>query len=247
MKQPLKPHSVAIALRQVRYEYQNESFEFELQLPTGAIMALMGASGSGKSTLLSLLAGFIEPHSGCILINGYNVVGTAPHLRPIAMLFQEHNLFTHLTVRQNIGLGLHPGLKLTSQQQQQIQEAAQQVGIEDLLDRLPEQLSGGQKQRVALARCFVQSHAIWLLDEPFSALDPILREEMLQLVAKLAKQRQITVLMVTHHVSDAKMIATHFAFMQQGQVSEVGEIERLSLSHHNQGFTAFLTAGGLEA
>ncbi|MGM3181474.1 ATP-binding cassette domain-containing protein, partial [Bacillus cereus group sp. Bc248] len=84
-------------------------------------------------------------------------------------------------------------------------EAARQVGLEALVTRLPEQLSGGQKQRVALARCFVQSHPIWLLDEPFSALDPLLREEMLQLVKSLAKARSVTILMVTHHLNDAKM------------------------------------------
>ncbi len=245
MKKGCEQSAFAVSLDQVQYEYQNECFEFELQLPAGAIMALMGASGSGKSTLLSLVAGFIEPSQGQILVNGDNVVGRAPHQRPVAMLFQEHNLFTHLTVRQNIGLGLHPGLKLTAAQQQLVQQAAQQVGIEELLERLPEQLSGGQRQRVALARCFVQPHTIWLLDEPFSALDPVLREDMLRLVAKLAEQRKLTVLMVTHHISDAKMIASHFAFMQQGRVSEVGEMETLNSAHENEALQAFLQAGGI--
>ncbi|MCV5215757.1 ATP-binding cassette domain-containing protein, partial [Escherichia coli] len=89
---------------------------------------------------------------------------------------QEHNLFSHLSVRDNIGLGLHPGLKLTVDQKRQVEQAAQQVGVAEYLDRLPEHLSGGQRQRVALARCFVQPHSMWLLDEPFSALDPVLRE-----------------------------------------------------------------------
>ena len=139
--------------------------------------------------------------------------GKEPHQRPFAMLFQEHNLFAHLSVRENIGLGLHPGLKLNSEQVSQVEHAAMQVGIADYLDRLPEQLSGGQRQRVALARCFVQPHPIWLLDEPFSALDPVLREEMLGLVKQLAAERNITVVMVTHHISDAKAIASHFAFV----------------------------------
>lgn len=235
----------AMVLRNVIYEYQNENFEFNLQIEQGSIMALMGPSGSGKSTLLSLVAGFIEPKSGEIMVDGRHVLGVPPHQRPLAMLFQEHNLFSHLTVRQNIGLGLDAGLKLTPEQKQQVLFAAQQVGIEPLLDRLPEQLSGGQRQRVALARCFVQPHPIWLLDEPFSALDPVLRDEMLQLVAALAKQRQLTVLMVTHHINDAKSISSHFAFMQQGRVSEVGRIEVLNQAHNNEHLNAFLQAGGL--
>ncbi|MBD1576328.1 thiamine ABC transporter ATP-binding protein [Vibrio sp. S11_S32] len=234
----------AISIQQVIYDYQEETFNFDLVVEKGAIMALMGPSGSGKSTLLSLVAGFIEPKKGDIKVQGSSVVGLAPYERPLAMLFQEHNLFSHLSVRQNIGLGLHPGLKLTQAQKLQVQQAAQQVGLDTLLDRLPEQLSGGQRQRVALARCFVQAHSIWLLDEPFSALDPILREEMLQLVARLVRERSITVLMVTHHLTDAKAIATHFAFMEQGKVSEHGRITSLDELHPNPHLAAFIKASG---
>lgn len=234
----------AISIQNVQYDYQDESFNFDLDIEAGSITALMGPSGSGKSTLLSLIAGFIEPKQGDISLQGLSVIGWQPYQRPLAMLFQEHNLFNHLTVRQNIGLGLDPGLKLSDEQQQQVQQAVQQVGIEALLDRLPEQLSGGQRQRVALARCFVQPHAIWLLDEPFSALDPILREEMLLLVAKLAKQRNITVLMVTHHLTDAKSIASHFAFMEQGKVSDFGDISNLDNLQNNSHLSEFIRASG---
>lgn len=232
----------AIEIQQVIYDYQKETFHFDLQVERGSIMALMGPSGSGKSTLLSLIAGFIEPKQGKIKVDGLSVIGLQPHQRPLAMLFQEHNLFSHLTVRQNIGLGLHPGLKLTIQQKQQVESAAHQVGIVELLERLPEQLSGGQRQRVALARCFVQTHSIWLLDEPFSALDPILRQEMLSLVASLAKERNITVLMVTHHLSDAKSIGSHFAFMEQGQVTECRDIKQLTPETTNLHLRAFIEA-----
>lgn len=234
--------NLAIELNQVKYDYQDETFEFDLKVEQGSVTALMGSSGSGKSTLLSLVAGFIEPYSGTIKLDDHLVIGTPPHQRPLAMLFQEHNLFAHLTVRQNIGLGLHPGLKLSTQQKEQIEEAARQVGIFSLLDRRPEQLSGGQRQRIALARCFVQRHSIWLLDEPFSALDPILREEMLLLVETLAKKRQVTVLMVTHHLTDAKAIATHFAFMEQGRVSEYDEITNLTSHSPNAHLNAFIQA-----
>lgn len=234
----------AIEIQNIIYDYQSETFYFDLQVERGSIMALMGPSGSGKSTLLSLIAGFIEPKQGEIKVDGLSVLGLQPHQRPLSMLFQEHNLFSHLTVRQNIGLGLHPGLKLTTEQKQQVEQAAQQVGIVELLDRLPEQLSGGQRQRVALARCFVQPHSIWLLDEPFSALDPVLRQEMLSLVASLAKERNITVLMVTHHLSDAKAISSHFAFMEQGKVTECATIDALTQTSENAHLRAFLQASG---
>lgn len=232
-----------LALRNIDYYYHNELFHFDVKVEQGAIVALMGPSGAGKSTLLALVAGFIEPEKGRIEVNGNNIVGKEPHQRPFAMLFQEHNLFAHLTVRQNIGLGLHPGLKLTHEQQQQVELAAKQVGVAEYLDRLPEQLSGGQRQRVALARCFVQPHAMWLLDEPFSALDPILREEMLALVYKLAEERNITVLMVTHHISDAKAICSDFIFVANGHVEVAADINQLSSAHPNLTLSEFVRAG----
>ncbi|OAJ94658.1 thiamine ABC transporter ATP-binding protein [Vibrio bivalvicida] len=232
-----------LTLSNVDYYYHNELFHFDTSISPQSIVALMGPSGAGKSTLLALVAGFIEPTKGSIEVEGSNIVGKEPYQRPFAMLFQEHNLFAHLTVHQNIGLGLHPGLKLTAQQQNVIEQAAQQVGVETYLDRLPEQLSGGQRQRVALARCFVQPHKIWLLDEPFSALDPILREEMLNLVSKLAKERKITVVMVTHHISDAKAIASDFIFVTNGRVEVADNIEHLSSSHANQALSDFVRAG----
>ncbi|KHT38288.1 thiamine ABC transporter ATP-binding protein [Vibrio sinaloensis] len=232
-----------LSLTKVDYYYHNELFHFDVSVEQGSITALMGPSGAGKSTLLALVAGFIEPVSGSISVEGHDIVGLDPHRRPFAMLFQEHNLFAHLTVRQNIGLGLHPGLKLSDEQQRKVELAAQQVGVADYLDRLPEQLSGGQRQRVALARCFVQSHPVWLLDEPFSALDPILREEMLSLVAKLAKERNITVLMVTHHISDAKAIGSDFIFVANGRVAVAAGVEQLVSNHSNQALSEFVRAG----
>jgi thiamine transport system ATP-binding protein len=227
----------------VHYRYHEELFRFNLTIEEGNIVALMGPSGAGKSTLLALIAGFISPEQGQISANKASLLDKEPHQRPFSMLFQEHNLFSHLTVRENIGLGLHPGLKLSPEQKQQVNDAAKQVGIETLLDRVPENLSGGQKQRVALARCFVQPHPIWLLDEPFSALDPILREEMLTLVESLAKERNITVLMVTHHISDAKSIASHFAFIDEREVACYEPIEMLDLNSKNERLRVFVNAG----
>lgn len=226
----------------VRYHYQTTSFHFDWEMKAGEVVAILGPSGAGKSTLLNLVAGFIQPVSGEIEIEGNPVIGLEPHQRPLAMLFQEHNLFAHLTVAQNIGLGIHPGLKLTPQQHQQVQDAAKNVGVDEFLNRLPEQLSGGQKQRVALARCFVQQCSLWLLDEPFSALDPILREEMLTLVKLLAQQHGITVLMVTHNIVDAKSIASHYAFVDDGMIASHGDITLLNQRHEHAGLDRFIVA-----
>ncbi|CAH1535763.1 thiamine ABC transporter ATP binding subunit [Vibrio owensii] len=233
-----------LVLDDVHYTYQRELFRFGLEIKRGQIVSLMGPSGAGKSTLLALVAGFINPDLGDILVDGTSIVSKEPYQRPFSMLFQEHNLFAHLSVRDNIGLGLHPGLKLTVDQKLLIEQAAKQVGVAEYLDRLPEHLSGGQRQRVALARCFVQPHSMWLLDEPFSALDPVLREEMLTLVKQLATDRGITVLMVTHHLSDARAIASHFAFVAGGQVEASGDIDELAVSHSSDVLTAFVRAAG---
>ncbi|NOI71368.1 thiamine ABC transporter ATP-binding protein [Vibrio owensii] len=233
-----------LVLDDVQYTYQRELFRFDLEIKRGQIVSLMGPSGAGKSTLLALVAGFINPDLGDILVDGTSIVSKEPYQRPFSMLFQEHNLFAHLSVRDNIGLGLHPGLKLTADQKLLVEQAAKQVGVAEYLDRLPEHLSGGQRQRVALARCFVQPHPMWLLDEPFSALDPVLREEMLTLVKQLAAERGITVLMVTHHLSDARAIASHFAFVAGGQVEAAGEIGELNAQHSSKALKAFVKAAG---
>ncbi|MHA2716319.1 thiamine ABC transporter ATP-binding protein [Vibrio owensii] len=233
-----------LVLDDVQYTYQRELFRFDLEIKRGQIVSLMGPSGAGKSTLLALVAGFINPDLGDILVDGTSIVSKEAYQRPFSMLFQEHNLFAHLSVRDNIGLGLHPGLKLTADQKLLVEQAAKQVGVAEYLDRLPEHLSGGQRQRVALARCFVQPHSMWLLDEPFSALDPVLREEMLTLVKQLATDRGITVLMVTHHLSDARAIASHFAFVAGGQVEASGDIDELAVSHSSDVLAAFVRAAG---
>ncbi|MCW8996772.1 MAG: thiamine ABC transporter ATP-binding protein [Psychromonas sp.] len=228
----------------VNYQYQQQRFNFNFDIDKGNIVAVLGGSGAGKSTLLNLAAGFITPSSGEILIAGRSTVNVAPHKRPLAILFQEKNLFSHLSVADNIGLGLHPGLKLSSAQHAKVLDICKQVGIEQLLTRFPGQLSGGQKQRVALARCFVQNKPLLLLDEPFSALDPILREEMLNIVKDLAVKHNVTVLMVTHHLSDARNAASHYLFVEQGEILSMGEISMLSSAQEPAELRKFIQSGG---
>ena len=178
----------------------------------------MGASGAGKSTLLNLIAGFEYADSGEIWLNDKNHSKNPPHLRPVSMLFQENNLFMHLTVQQNIALGLQPNLKLNPQQNEQVKQVADAVGLGEFLTRLPTQLSGGQKQRVALARCLLRDQPILLLDEPFSALDPSLRQEMLQLLQQLCTQKNLTVLLVTHQPDELQGYVDRILTVENGRI-----------------------------
>ena len=194
---------------------------FNLSVNAGERVAIIGESGAGKSTLLNLIAGFEFPHQGEIWLNDKNHTCSAPYERPVSMLFQENNLFPHLNVQQNLALGLKPSLKLTSLEQEKIEQVACSVGLGDYLERLPNSLSGGQKQRVALARCLLRDKPILLLDEPFSALDQKLRVEMLALIAKLCDEKHLTLLLVTHQPSELVGTIDRVLLVENGQISQL--------------------------
>ena len=200
------------------FNYENSPMHFVLQVEQGERLAIIGESGAGKSTLLNLIAGFETPASGQILLNDCDHTQTQPADRPVSMLFQDNNLFPHLTVAQNIGLALAPSLSLNATQQQQVREIAEKMGIELLLSRRADQLSGGQKQRVALARTLLRDKPILLLDEPFSALDPIRRHELQQFILDICVERNLTLLMVTHQLEETKNLFTRVVEIREGQV-----------------------------
>lgn len=202
----------------VEFDYPEMPMQFQLNVKKGERIAVIGESGAGKSTLLNLIAGFEKADRGEILLNGENHFATEPAQRPVSMLFQDNNLFPHLTVAQNIGLGLVSRLYFDAMQMQQITQIAKQMGIAELLERRSDLLSGGQKQRVALARTLLRDKPILLLDEPFSALDPQKRMEMQQLVVELCQQKQLTLLMVTHQVEEVKNWCDRVIKVQQGSL-----------------------------
>ncbi len=193
---------------------------FDLQVAEGERIAIIGPSGAGKSTLLNLIAGFVLPTQGNIWLNGENHTRSAPYERPVSMLFQENNLFPHLTVQQNLALGLKTNLKLTALEQDQIEQVADAVGLTSFLSRLPNSLSGGQKQRVALARCLLRDKPILLLDEPFSALDPELRMDMLNLIDELCHSKNLTLLLVTHQPSELTGKVDRMLRIENGRISQ---------------------------
>lgn len=193
---------------------------FDLHVAAGERIAIIGPSGAGKSTLLNLIAGFVLPTRGEVWLNGENHTQSAPYERPVSILFQENNVFPHLTVWQNLALGLKTSLKLTALEQQQLEQVTAAVGLTDFLNRQPNSLSGGQKQRVALARCLLRDKPILLLDEPFSALDPALRREMLDLIDQLCQRKNLTLLLVTHQPSELEGNVDRMIRVENGRITQ---------------------------
>jgi thiamine transport system ATP-binding protein len=216
-----------IDLAAVTFRYEDMQMRFDLHVGSGELLALIGPSGAGKSTLLSLIAGFERAESGAIRIDGADVTRVHPASRPVTMLFQDHNLFAHLDVAANIGLGVHPGLRLTADDRAKVDWSLAQVGLEGFNRRLPAQLSGGERQRVALARSLVRNRPVLLLDEPFAALGPALRREMLDLVRALQQSQNLTVLLVSHQPEDALYAAPRTAFVHEGHILQVADTRSL--------------------
>ncbi|MGL5010368.1 MAG: ATP-binding cassette domain-containing protein [Paracoccaceae bacterium] len=173
-------------------------------LPPATKLAIIGPSGAGKSTLLHAIAGFITPTQGRILWNGADLRDTPPGARPVSILFQDQNLFPHLTIARNLALGLNPRLSLSAAEWAQVDDTLTKVGLADMGHRRPAELSGGQQSRAALARALLRARPLLLLDEPFAALGPALKAEMMALVAEVASATQATTLMVTHDPADAR-------------------------------------------
>lgn len=195
------------------------SLSADFRVEAGSMTAIIGPSGAGKSTLLAGLAGFLPPDSGRILWDATDITTLPPARRPVAMLFQDNNLFPHLTIEQNIGLGVRPDLGLTAQDLSRVDEVLAQTGLKGLGARKPAELSGGQMGRAALARVLLQRRPILALDEPFAALGPGLRAEMLDLVRGIALENGTTVLMVTHDPADALALGGEASFVHDGQVT----------------------------
>jgi thiamine transport system ATP-binding protein len=188
----------------------------DFQVAMGQKIAVVGPSGAGKSTLVGALCGFIDLDAGQLAIDGRDITKAKPVERDMAMLFQDNNLFPHLTIAQNVGLGLRPVLRLTIDENAKVQDALARVGLGDFSARKPAELSGGQQSRAALARALVQSKSWMILDEPFAALGPALRAEMLDLVAEVAEETATGVMMVTHAPEDARRIADSVIFVADG-------------------------------
>jgi len=189
-----------------------------ISLESDKIYAIVGPSGAGKSTFLNLISGFSEISSGSIFWNEQEISDLSPSKRNISILFQDNNLFPHLSVWRNLALAVSHWPKISNDDEAKLQSVISEVGIQGLESKRPSQLSGGQQSRVALARVLLQKNKILLLDEPFAALGPSLKNQMLELIEKIAKNKGLLVLMVTHDPADANKIAPQTIVVKNNKV-----------------------------
>ncbi|MBU6452320.1 MAG: ABC transporter ATP-binding protein [Cyanobacteria bacterium REEB67] len=201
----------------------NALTDISLKVQPGEFYSFLGPSGCGKTTMLRIFAGFEQASSGNIFVGGMAMNGVPPNKRPVNMVFQSYALFPHLSVLENVAFGLRArGGRSKSEIFKLSDEALAIVRLQAFADRLPAQLSGGQQQRVALARALVMRPVVLLLDEPLSALDVQIREEMQDELSRLQKQLAITFVMVTHDQGEALALSTRVAVFNQGRIEQVG-------------------------
>jgi spermidine/putrescine ABC transporter ATP-binding subunit len=194
-----------------------------LDVPAGAFVSLLGPSGSGKTTTLNLIAGFLTPDAGDVLLDERSIADVPPHKRNIGMVFQSYSLFPHMTVAENVGFPLRMRTRLSRQAaRQRIDEMLALVQLGHLGTRYPRQLSGGQQQRVAMARALVSHPRLLLMDEPLGALDKKLREQMQVEIKRIHRSVGTTVIYVTHDQTEALTMSDLVVVMHQARVSQVG-------------------------
>jgi thiamine transport system ATP-binding protein len=219
-----------LEIRQLGFGYDGAvaaSMQFDLEVRPGEVLSLIGPSGSGKSTLLNLIAGFLEPWQGQIILDGESIETLPVARRPVSIVFQQHNLFPHLDIYTNVALGVDPSLHLTAAQGEAVAGALAQLGLGDLQRRKPGELSGGQRQRVALARALVRERKILLLDEAFAALGPAQRAELIELVKELVRANDMVALLVSHQPRDALLASARTAFICDGRVAAIDATDEL--------------------
>jgi multiple sugar transport system ATP-binding protein len=215
----------SIALEHVEKVYPNGHVavrDLSLTIRHGELLVLVGPSGSGKSTVLRLIAGLEQPSAGRILIDDDDVTAVPPERRDLAMVFQSYALYPHKSVRDNLAFGLQVRRIAPSEIRDRVQQVAAALGIEPLLDRRPAQLSGGQRQRVALGRAIVREPRAFLLDEPLSNLDPLLRVDTRAELVLLHRRLGATMVHVTHDQDEAMTLGTRVAVMRDGRLEQVG-------------------------
>ncbi|MBL9151356.1 MAG: ABC transporter ATP-binding protein [Verrucomicrobiales bacterium] len=218
------------------YAVRDVSFEVR----QGEIFALLGPSGCGKTTLLRMLAGFIQPDEGRILVDGQDVTALPPDKRPVNTVFQSYALFPHLTIRDNIGFGLKMAKRPKDEIAREVDKMLDLVDLSDHGDKKPDQISGGQKQRVAIARALVNKPRVLLLDEPLAALDLKLRQRLLVELDEIHDEVGITFLYVTHDQTEAMAISDRIGVMHRGEIAQIGKPAEIYESPVNSFVAAFI-------
>ena len=202
-----------------------ENIDFEVD--DGKVVSLLGPSGCGKTTTLKVIAGLLQPDEGAIFIGDQNITKLPSEKRGTVIVFQDHLLFPHLNVEQNIGFGLKMAKHPKKEIKEKVEEMLDLVKLKGTNRKYPHELSGGQQQRIALARALAVSPKVLLLDEPFSNLDPKLRQEIRELTFEIQRNLGMTTILVTHDKEEALMSSDKIAFMQDGKIKQFGTPEEL--------------------
>jgi multiple sugar transport system ATP-binding protein len=214
--------------------------DLSIDVVEGEFLTLLGPSGCGKSTLLRLIAGLEQPTSGKVIINGRDVTRVRPGDRNIAMVFQSYALYPHMTVYGNIAAGLKLRKMRPREVRQRVEEVVRKLGLEHLMDRKPGQMSGGQRQRVALGRALVRKPDVFLLDEPLSNLDALLREQVRADLKELFEAQQAPVVYVTHDQTEAMTLSTKVAVLYDGNLQQIDTPQRIYNQPANQFVAGFV-------
>ena len=213
----------------VTFDHVRKSFgdavvveDFDLTVADGELLVLVGGSGSGKSTILRMVAGLEEVTSGTIRIDANDVTQLPPRERDVAMVFQDYGLYPHMTVRENLSLGLRIRKIAATEIDRRVTWAAGMLGLAPLLDRKPKQLSGGQRQRVAMGRAMVREPKVFLFDEPLSNLDAGLRAQMRIEIGGLQRRLKTTTIYVTHDQVEAMTLGDRIVVLADGRIQQIG-------------------------
>jgi sulfate/thiosulfate transport system ATP-binding protein len=228
-----------------RYGEQVTVDRVSLEVEAGELFVLLGASGSGKSTVLRMIAGLSAPDEGVIRVSGKDVTRLSPQARDVGFVFQNYSIFRHMTVAQNIEFGLSVRKVPAATREQRREELLDLVGLGGLGGRYESQLSGGQRQRVALARALAYKPAVLLLDEPFGALDVMIRGQLRQSLREIQKTLGVTTILVTHDQEEAFELAHRIGVIERGRLLEVGEPEKLYENPRSLFVATFLGAGAI--
>ncbi len=214
--------------------------DISLEVEDGEFLTLLGPSGCGKSTLLRLIAGLEQPTGGRVIIGGKNINRVVPGDRNIAMVFQSYALYPHMSAAENIGTALKLRKMPKEEIDRRVAEAASKLELTDLLERKPGQLSGGQRQRVALARALVRDPEVFLLDEPLSNLDALLREQVRAQMKQLFKEQNKPVVYVTHDQTEAMTLSTRVAVLYDGLLQQLDRPNRIYTHPANRFVAGFV-------
>ncbi len=209
-----------LIVKKLKYEFDKVTFEFSFNLTDNNIVGVIGKSGSGKSTLFNLLAGFLKPKDGSIILNNKNITNIKTPERNISILFQENNNFNHLTIFENIILGIDPNMKQTHSNIKIVKNIMKNVSLNMDVNKKVSDLSGGEQQRVSIARCLLRKKSLLLLDEPFNSLDPGLRKTLYTDVKKMSFNNKLMTLISSHLIDELKTVTNKFLFINKGKIVE---------------------------